>query len=217
MTEVTGVAVRGSSGAGDPAHTGDRGTPAAGTDDGPITEDPSPEVRGSLTEDQIVQAGQRHSAASRVVKVDSARLDDLMNLAGELVIDRGRLAQVLRDLSARAGHDPAVADLAEVLQHLARLSDDLQEQIMLSRMMPVEGVFNRFPRMVRDLARKSGKAIQFVVEGEQTGLDRSVIDEIGDPLLHLLRNAVDHGVELPEERAAAGKPEEATLRLTARH
>lgn len=217
VTDVAAVEVRAASAAEELVRAEDHGPEAAGRDDERRRIDLGPEMRGAPVEEQLAQAGQRLSTASRVVKVDSARLDDLMNLAGELVIDRGRLAQVLRDLSARSGHDPAVADLAEVLQHLARLSDDLQEQIMLSRMMPVEGVFNRFPRMVRDLARKSGKLIDFVIEGEQTGLDRSVIDEIGDPLLHLLRNAVDHGVETPEERVAAGKAEEATLRLAARH
>jgi two-component system chemotaxis sensor kinase CheA len=175
------------------------------------------DMRGASMEEQLAQAGQRLSSASRVVKVDIARLDDLMYLVGELVIDRGRLMQVLRDLSGHIGNDAALDHLSEITQHLSRVSDDLQEQVMLSRLLPVESVFNRFPRMVRDLARKSDKSIRFVMEGEQTGLDRSVIDEIGDPLLHLLRNAVDHGVEPAPERIAAGKPAEATLLLSARH
>jgi two-component system chemotaxis sensor kinase CheA len=154
---------------------------------------------------------------TRMVRVDIGRLDEMMNLVGELVIDRGRLAQVLRELSGRLSGDPALDSLAEIAQHLGRVSDDLQEQVMLARLLPIENVFNRFPRMVRDLARKSGKQVRFIVEGEQTGLDRSVIDEIGDPLLHLLRNAVDHGVEPPAERRAAGKSPEATVRLAARH
>ncbi len=133
------------------------------------------------------------------------------------MIDRGRLAQLVRDLSGRLAGDPAIESLAEITQHLARVSDDLQEQVMLSRLLPIEHVFSRFPRVVRDLARKSGKQVRLVVEGEQTGLDRSVIDEIADPLLHLVRNAVDHGVERPEERRAAGKSPEATVLLTARH
>jgi two-component system, chemotaxis family, sensor kinase CheA len=179
--------------------------------------DLGPEMRGASADEQLAAAGARVAAASRMVKVDIARLDELMNLVGELVIDRGRLGQVLRELSERFGNDAALEHLAEITQHLSRLSDDLQEQVMLSRLLPVENVFNRFPRMVRDLAHRSGKSIRFAMEGEQTGLDRSVIDEIGDPLLHLLRNAVDHGVETPAERAAAGKLTEATILLSARH
>lgn len=179
--------------------------------------DLGPEMRGASADEQLVAAGTRVAAASRMVKVDIARLDELMNLVGELVIDRGRLGQVLREMSERFGNDAALEHLAEITQHLSRLSDDLQEQVMLSRLLPVEHVFNRFPRMVRDLAHRNGKSIRFAMEGEQTGLDRSVIDEIGDPLLHLLRNAVDHGVETPEDRTAAGKPAEATILLSARH
>lgn len=179
--------------------------------------DLGPEMRGTTREEQTQAASQKAAPAQRMVKVDIARLDELMNLVGELVIDRGRLMQVLRRLSERAGGDGIVEDLSEITQHLSRVSDDLQEQVMLSRLLPVESVFNRFPRMVRDLARRTGKAVRFELEGEQTGLDRSVIDEIGDPILHLLRNAVDHGVEGPEDRRAAGKPDEATLLLSARH
>ncbi len=174
-------------------------------------------ARGASPDDQLAIAGQKLSTAQRMVKVDIARLDELMNLVGELVIDRGRLLQVLRELSARSGNDGALEHLSEITQHLSRVSDDLQEQVMLSRLLPVESVFNRFPRMVRDLAKKSQKSIRFVMEGEQTGLDRSVIDEIGDPLLHLLRNAVDHGVEPADERRGASKHPEATLLLSARH
>lgn len=161
--------------------------------------------------------GGKGGSTARMVRVDIARLDEMMNLVGELVIDRGRLAQVVRDLSGRLAGDPMVDSLTEITQHLARVSDDLQAQVMLSRLLPIEHVFSRFPRMVRDLARKSGKQVRFVIEGEQTGLDRSVIDEIADPLLHLLRNALDHGVESPEERRAAGKSPEATVLLSARH
>jgi two-component system chemotaxis sensor kinase CheA len=168
-------------------------------------------------EDQRERERGKAGVGTRMVRVDIGRLDEMMNLVGELVIDRGRLAQVLRELSGRLSGDPALDSLAEIAQHLGRVSDDLQEQVMLARLLPIENVFNRFPRMVRDLARKSGKQVRFIVEGEQTGLDRSVIDEIGDPLLHLLRNAVDHGVEPPAERRAAGKSPEATVRLAARH
>lgn len=180
---------------------------------------PEPEVVTLRPEEPTTApvAASKQSVQSRMVKVDITRLDEMMNLVGEMVIDRGRLFQVLRELTSRVGADPAIEHLSDITQHLARVSNDLQQQVMLSRLLPVESVFNRFPRMVRDLARKTGKSVRFELEGEQTGLDRSVIDEIGDPLLHLLRNAVDHGVELPDERVAAGKPAEATLLLSARH
>lgn len=177
--------------------------------------DLGPESRGASVDEQLVQAGVRLTRLSRMVKVDIAHLDELMNLAGELVIDRDRLARTLRDLTAAFGNHPAIEQLGDLAQHLARLGDDLQDTVMLSRLLPVESVFNRFPRMVRDLARKSGKSVEFVMEGGETGLDRSVIDEIGDPLLHLLRNALDHGIETPAERTAANKSAGARLVLSA--
>jgi two-component system chemotaxis sensor kinase CheA len=195
----------------------DAGPEAAGADADRRRIDLGPEARGASLEEQLSTAGQRLTAVSRMVKVDIARLDDLMNLVGELVIDRGRLLQVLRELEGGYGSTPSLEHLSDITQHLSRISDDLQDQVMLARLLPVESVFNRFPRMVRDLAQRSGKSVRFVMEGQETGLDRSVIDEIGDPLLHLLRNAVDHGVEPPADRTANGKPAEATVLLSARH
>jgi two-component system chemotaxis sensor kinase CheA len=113
--------------------------------------------------------------------------------------------------------DRAVADLQQTAMHIGRITDELQEQVMKSRMLPVESVFNRLPRVVRDVAAKQGKQVDFIVEGKDTELDRSVIEEIGDPLLHLIRNGVDHGLETPAERTAAGKPPVGTLRLSAKH
>ncbi len=179
--------------------------------------DLGPEMRGASAEEQLAVAGERMARLSRMVKVDIGQLDEMLNLVGELVIDRGRLAQVMRELDQRHGGSAALEHLADVAQHLARLSDEMQDRVMKFRLLPVESVFNRFPRMVRDLARKSGKAIRYETEGGDTGIDRSVIDELADPLLHLIRNAIDHGVEPPEERAAAGKPEEATILLSAAH
>jgi two-component system chemotaxis sensor kinase CheA len=176
-----------------------------------------PESRNASIDEQLVIAGTRLSRLSRMVKVDITQLDEMMNLVGEHVIDRGRLQQVVRRLSDTLGTNASIEGLTDITQHLARVSDEMQERVMLFRLLPVESVFNRFPRMVRDLARRSGKSVRYVIKGEQTGLDRSVIDEIGDPLLHLLRNAMDHGVEMPEERMAAGKPEEATILLSAEH
>lgn len=145
----------------------------------------------------------------KTVRVDIERLDNLMNLVGELVINKTRLEQI--------GLVHRIPELIEAIEQMGRLTTDLQSLVMKVRMVPIEQVFNRFPRMVRDLARELGKDVEFVIEGKETELDRTVIDEIGDPLVHLLRNALDHGIELPEDRVKVGKSATAHLRLTARH
>lgn len=154
---------------------------------------------------------------SHTVRVDVARLDCLLNLVGELVIDRTRMAQLCSQLEAEAGGLSLLETLSETAGHIGRITDELQNEIMKARMLPVDNVFSRFPRMIRDLAQKLGKEIQFVVEGKETELDRSVIEVIGDPLIHMLRNSVDHGIELPEAREQAGKPRQGTVSLRARH
>ncbi|MEH7307405.1 chemotaxis protein CheA, partial [Neobacillus drentensis] len=146
---------------------------------------------------------------SKSIRVDIDKLDHLMNLFSELIIDRGRLDQI-----ARKSH---LTELTETVEHMTRISTDLQGLILNMRMVQVEQVFNRFPRMVRDLAKELNKKVQLIVEGEETELDRTVIDEIGDPLVHLLRNALDHGLETTEERMAANKPEEGKIQLKAYH
>ena len=144
---------------------------------------------------------------SRHIRVDLRRLDGLMDLIGELVTARGRLNQV-----AAERRDPAIDDVAI---HISRLSSDLQAEIIQARMTPVWQVFDRFPRLVRDLARELGKQVAFRVEGKEIELDRAILDELGDPLLHLLRNAVDHGIEAPAERRRHGKPPEGEIVLAA--
>jgi two-component system, chemotaxis family, sensor kinase CheA len=148
-------------------------------------------------------------ASNKTIRVNIERLDILMNLFEELVIDRGRLEQISRDLNN--------SELHETVERMSRISGDLQTIILNMRMVPVETVFNRFPRMVRQLARDLGKKINLEIEGAETELDRTVIDEIGDPLVHLIRNALDHGVETPEVRKANGKNEEGTVILKAFH
>ncbi len=143
----------------------------------------------------------------RHIRVDLRRLDELMNLIGELVIARGRLD----GLSARF----AEPDLADVTRDIGRLSASLQGEILQARMVPVWQVFDRFPRMVRDLAHQMGRQVAFRVEGKEIELDRAILDEIADPLVHLLRNAVDHGIEPPAERVARGKPALGQLVLAA--
>ncbi|MDN5362801.1 MAG: two-component system, chemotaxis family, sensor kinase CheA [Moorella sp. (in: firmicutes)] len=154
---------------------------------------------------------------SQTVRVDVQRLENLMNLVGELVIDRTRLAEVGNGLQAKLANEELLETLEEVSLHIGRITSDLQEEIMKARMFPIDQVFNRFPRMVRDLARKAGKELDFIIEGRETELDRTVIEEIGDPLIHLLRNAIDHGIEPPEERLKKGKPRQGTVRLKAFH
>lgn len=144
---------------------------------------------------------------SQTVRVDIERLDNLMNLVGELVINRTRLEQI----ALKHG----LSDLGETLEQVGRITTDLQTLMMKVRMVPIEQVFNRFPRMVRDLAKELGREINLVIEGEETELDRTVIDEIGDPLVHLLRNAVDHGIGTPEDREKMGKPRVGTVKLIA--
>lgn len=159
----------------------------------------------------------KKAETGQTVRVDVARLDDLMNLVGELVIDRTRVAQIGAQLAAKYDLDENVEALAETVGHITRITSDLQDQIMKARMLPIETVFNRFPRMVRDLAQKVGKDIKLELEGGDTELDRSVIEVIGDPLLHILRNSVDHGVETPDDREAAGKPKQGHIVVRARH
>lgn len=152
----------------------------------------------------------------QTVRVDVARLDNLMNLVGELVIDRTRIAQIGHDL-AQKYRDPHVDALGETVSHVARITSDLQDQIMKARMLMIETVFNRFPRVVRDLAQKLGKDVKLELRGGDTELDRSVIEIIGDPLLHILRNAVDHGMEMPDDREAAGKNRQGQVVVLAKH
>jgi len=149
------------------------------------------------------------AVGNRTIRVDIERLDVLMNLLSEMLIDRVRLEQLSGDLKHH--------DLTDTVEHLSRVSSDLQNIVLKLRMVPVDTVFSRFPRMMRDLAKSLDKKIDFIITGAETELDRTVIDEIGDPLVHLLRNAVDHGIESIEDRIAAGKPETGTVHLRAFH
>lgn len=151
----------------------------------------------------------------RTIRVDVALLDDLMNLVGELVIDRGRLAGLAQTLRLTDGAQDLAEELGRVTGHVARVTGRLQDTVLKARMLPIERVFRKFPRMVRDLAQQMGKSVDFRVAGEETELDRSLLEVLSDPLVHLLRNALDHGIEAPEERRRAGKPETSTLLLTA--
>ena len=154
-------------------------------------------------------ASQKKSRAGQSVRVDIEKLDTLMNLMGELVINKVRLEQI--------GQTHRLSELTETLEQMDRVTTDLQNIVMKVRMVPVSQVFNRFPRMVRDVTKELNKEINLTIEGEDTELDRTVIDEIGDPIMHLLRNSLDHGIEMPDEREAKGKPRIGEVGLIARH
>jgi two-component system, chemotaxis family, sensor kinase CheA len=160
----------------------------------------------------VVVAGERVDTSSRAaatVRVDAERLDSLMHLMGELVVQRTQVEV----LAAQAD----VPGLPQAMQDLTRCSHALQAIVMQVRMIPVEAVFLRFPRLVRDLSGKLGKQVELELVGQDTELDRTVVDALGDPLVHLVRNALDHGLETPAEREAAGKPAVGTVRISARH
>jgi methyl-accepting chemotaxis protein len=148
---------------------------------------------------------------SQTVRVDVSKLEYLMNLVGEIVIDQTRLNGVRSKLLDRYPNDEDVETFQEIANHLSQVVSELQEGIMKTRMLPIEQLFNRFPRMVRDLAQKAGKEIDFVIEGKETELDRNLIEKISDPIIHLLRNSLDHGIESPSERAKKGKPTKGTI------
>jgi len=155
--------------------------------------------------------------ASQTIRVDVSLLDALMNLVGELVIDRTRLSQIGANIAAKSVDSENTDALAETVGHIARVTGELQEQIMRARMLPIDTVFQRFPRMVRDLSKKLGKQVTITIEGGETEVDRSVIEGISDPLIHMIRNSLDHGLEEAEERLKNGKPEAGTILLTAKH
>lgn len=159
----------------------------------------------------------RGDALQSSVRIEVTQLDAMMNMVGELVIDRTRVAQLTRVLGERFSDDDQVRALSETAQHIEKIVDSLHERMMQARMLPVGLLFSKFPRLVRDLSRSLNKQIRLEIEGEDTEIDRSVIEQIKDPLVHLIRNACDHGIETPEAREAAGKPAQSTLRLVARH
>ncbi|RUL47896.1 MULTISPECIES: chemotaxis protein CheW [Lysinibacillus] len=171
------------------------------------------------TQEQSTQANVPQKAkVNATVRVDVEKLEYLMNLVGELVIDQTRLVDVrtrLTEKDSRQEDDIEILD--EITSHISRVTSELQEGMMKTRMLPIEQLFNRFPRMVRDTAMKANKEIKFNMHGKETELDRTLIEEISDPIIHLLRNAIDHGIETPEERELAGKPKVGKVELLAAH
>ena len=176
--------------------------PATTAPTAPVAKSAAPPAKKPAADAKKLKGGQS-------VRVDIEKLDTLLNLMGELVINKVRLEQI--------GITHRLTELTETLEQMDRVTTDLQTVVMKVRMVPVGQVFNRFPRMVRDLAKELNKGLNLTVEGEETELDRTVIDEIGDPIMHLLRNSLDHGLEHPDEREAKGKPRIGEVGLIARH
>ena len=205
VSEIEDVAVT----AGDPDKVGKEAAPApaaASAAAAPAAK-AAPAPKKESGKSAAAPAKKQHQSQS--VRVDIEKLDTLMNLMGELVINKVRLEQI--------GQTHRLSDLMETLEQMDRVTGDLQNIVMKVRMVPVSAVFNRFPRMVRDVSKELGKDINLTIEGEETELDRTVIDEIGDPIMHLLRNSLDHGVESPDKREAKGKPRTGEVGLIARH
>ncbi len=177
-------------------------------------------VHRSLAKQKTPAGPAKKAQAAHVeqtIRVDVGRLDDLMNLVGELVLAKNWLARVRGEMDERWGGEELVEELGETSAQVDLVASDLQMAVMKTRLMPIGKVFRKFPRMVRDLCRSMNKEIRLELQGENTELDKSVVEVIGDPLVHLIRNAADHGVEAPEDRVKAGKPREGRVRLSAWH
>ena len=155
------------------------------------------------------------SAPEQTIRVEVKRLDHLMNLIGELVLGKNRLLKIYDDVEERYEGEKFLEELNQVVSSVSLVTTDLQIAVMKTRMLPVSKVFNKFPRLVRDLSRELNKEIELVTIGEDTELDKSIVEEIGDPLVHMIRNSCDHGIESPDEREAKGKPRKGTVKLKA--
>jgi two-component system, chemotaxis family, sensor kinase CheA len=186
----------------------------------PASEEPLAEITLPTAADvkaAPVQTTVAGSASENLLRVDAEKIDAVLNLVGELIIGKSMLHQTMSEFDKRFGRDPLRARFADAMAFQARVLNDLQKSVMKIRMVPVEQLFRRFPRVVRDVARTEGKEVELVLSGENTDLDKSILDALAEPLTHLVRNAVDHGLETPAERTAAGKPAQGTVRLNAFH
>ena len=172
----------------------------------------SNELQEKNSEKQIAGADQEKE---QTLRIDTNRLDHVMDLVGELVLSRNRLSKILSDIEALYEGDEKIKTLIETASNISLITTDIQLSVMKMRMVPIRKVFNKFPRMVRDIARKANKKINLEMYGEATEIDKSVIEELNDPLVHLIRNSIDHGIESPQERLKKGKPEAGTIKLNA--
>ncbi|GAA8282809.1 chemotaxis histidine kinase/response regulator CheAY2 [Helicobacter pylori] len=184
-------------------------TPKTETSKAPKTETKT-KAKADTEENKALSIG-----VEQTVRVDVRRLDHLMNLIGELVLGKNRLIRIYSDVEERYDGEKFLEELNQVVSSISAVTTDLQLAVMKTRMQPVGKVFNKFPRMVRDLSRELGKSIELIIEGEETELDKSIVEEIGDPLIHIIRNSCDHGIEPLEERRRLNKPETGKVQLSA--
>ena len=157
------------------------------------------------------------SATENVIRVEAERIDTVLDLVGELIIAKSMMQELFAEMNRSLANSPLRAKTADVLAFQSQILRKLQRSVMKIRMVPVEQMFRRLPRVVRDTAKQTGREVNIVIEGENTDLDKSILDALAEPMMHLLRNAVDHGIEPPLERIAAGKPPAGTIRLNAYH
>ena len=172
-------------------------------------------AKASADNDAKTPPKKKVTTVEQTIRVDVSRLDHLMNLIGELVLGKNRLSKIYDDVEERYEGEQFLEELSNVVSGVSVVTTDLQIAVMKTRMLPVGKVFNKFPRMVRDLSRELKKDIELVISGEETELDKSIVEEIGDPLVHIIRNSCDHGVEKPADRVQAVKPEKGTVHLKA--
>ncbi|OQX73342.1 MAG: chemotaxis protein CheA [Campylobacteraceae bacterium 4484_4] len=176
-----------------------------------VKQKPAPQKKSTAP----ATSSKKGSTPEQTIRVEVKRLDHLMNLIGELVLGKNRLLKIYDDVEERYEGEKFLEELNQVVSSVSLVTTDLQIAVMKTRMLPVAKVFNKFPRLVRDLSRELGKDIELVMSGEETELDKSIVEEIGDPLVHMIRNSCDHGIESPEVRKAAGKPAKGTVELKA--
>jgi len=184
----------------------------------PSTPAPAPKAETKSApkkEEKKAVPAKKVSTVEQTIRVDVNRLDNLMNLIGELVLSKNRLIKIYNDVEERYEGEHFLDELNQVVSSISIVTTDLQIAVMKTRMLQIGKVFNKFPRVIRDLSRELGKKVNLIIKGEETELDKSIIEEIGDPLMHMIRNSVDHGIEPPEERVKLGKPEVGTVELKA--
>lgn len=180
-----------------------------------VRPDPTEESHPSSLDEMIQKQG--FAGAENLLRVDAERIDSVMNLLGELIIAKGMLHQTVSEFESHFPRDPLRRKFADALGFQARIMNDLQKSVMKIRMVPVEQLFRRFPRIVRDVAKACGKDVELSISGQDTDLDKSILDSLAEPLAHLVRNAIDHGIEYPEARAAQGKHPQGRVTLAAYH
>ncbi len=191
--------------------------PAAKTSVAEVVPESTPVQRLAAEPGDPADAASSATTDAAKLRVDADKIDAVLNLVGELIIGKSMLTQTINEFDKRFAKDPLKAKFADALAFQARVLNDLQKSVMKVRMVPVEQLFRRFPRIVRDVSKACGKDVSLEVSGQNTDLDKSILDILAEPLAHLVRNAISHGIESPAEREAAGKPAQGTLKLDAYH